>query len=77
MRRSAASWSSTSVSSSSARAAASLGGQPEQPRLQHEQLAPGLPRVEPRLLQRDAHLVARRVGLRGHVDAGDVRACPT
>ena len=65
MRRSAASSSSTSSSSSAARVAASAGGHAEQPRLQDEQLAPGLARVEPGLLQRDADPVgARRPGRR-------------
>ena len=46
----------------------------EQPPLEDEQLAPGLPRVEPGLLQRDADPAAHGVGLAGDVDAGDPRA---
>ena len=74
MRRSAASSSSTSASSSSARSAASVGREPEQPALQHQQLAAGLARVEPGLLERDADPPAHRVGVAGDVDAGDARA---
>jgi hypothetical protein len=47
--------------------------QAEQLSLQDERLAPGLARVEPRLLQRDAHPAARRVGLAGDVHTGHVR----
>ena len=46
-----------------ARRRPSARGHAEQPRLQDEQLAPGLARVEPGLLQRDADLAARRVGV--------------
>ena len=45
----------------------------EQPGLQDEQLAAGLARVEPGLLQRDADLPAGGVRIGGHVDAGDAR----
>ena len=38
-------------------------GHAEQPRLQDEQLAAGLARVEPGLLQRDADPAARLVGV--------------
>ena len=49
------------------------GGQREQPALEHQQLAPGLARVEPRLLQRDADPLARPVGVLRDVDARHLR----
>ena len=42
--------------------------EPEQPPVQDEQLAPGLPRVEAGLLQRDADPAADAVGVAGDVD---------
>ena len=77
MRRSAASSSSTSASSSRARSAASAGGEPEQPGLQDQQLAPVLARVQAGLLERDADPLAHRVGVAGDVDARDASRCPT
>ena len=50
-------------------------GHPEQPRLQDQQLAAVLARVQPGLLQRDADLVPRRVRVAGDVDARDLGAC--
>ena len=41
--------------------------------IEDERLAAGLARVEPRLLERDAHAVPARVGLAGGVDAGHAR----
>ena len=73
IRRSAASTRSTSSSSSAARSPAAEREAAEQPGLQDEQLAAGLARVEPGLLQRDADPPPGRVGIGGHVDTGDVR----
>jgi hypothetical protein len=64
IRRSAASVSSTSSSSSFA------GGEGEEPSLEDEQLAAGLPGIETRLLEGDADPLAHRVGLARDVEPG-------
>ena len=43
---------------------------PEQPRLQHQELATGLARVEAGFLEGDSDPVSDSVGIGGHVDAG-------